>query len=78
MDGPGLGIWLGSDEAGGDGVGGLAGGVAVDGASLFVTVRGGGVGSNHPPISGIAMTAITARTSSTSTARNQPVAKMLR
>ncbi len=77
---PALGIWA----AGGGGAGALDGGGLGAGASVgdgslgFVVTFGGGVGSNQPPISGTAMTATTARTRRTSTARNQPVAKMLR
>jgi hypothetical protein len=59
-------------------LGGALGTGACTGGSGDVVTFAGGVGSNHPPISGTAMTAITARTSKTKTARNQPVAKMLR
>jgi hypothetical protein len=82
-----LGVWLAGDSGAGvlttggaltaGGVLGTGAGVE-DGSLGFVVTFGGGVGSNQPPMSGTAMTATTARTRRTSTARNQPVAKMLR
>jgi hypothetical protein len=75
-----LGIWPAGGLAGGLVGGGVVGTGTTggDGSLGLVVTRGGGVGSNQPPMSGTAMTATTARTSRTSTARNQPVAKMLR
>jgi hypothetical protein len=74
-----LGIWLAGGVPGALAGGGLGAGKGAEEGSLgFVVTFGGGVGSNQPPISGTAMTATTASTSKTNTARNQPVAKMLR
>jgi hypothetical protein len=75
-----VGIWVAGGGAGSLAGGGVLGtGTVVKGGSLgFAVTFGGGVGSNQPPISGTEMTATTARTRRTSTARNQPVAKMLR